>query len=98
LTAAKASASAARGLHEWYGKLLLPVHWLPPAAAGSLLSSLAGKCLSYSAETVAPAFLSSSVIGMIFAFMPARSESWMNPVDALAREYEAHRARARRPS
>ncbi|MDO8358591.1 MAG: MacB family efflux pump subunit [Devosia sp.] len=54
--------------------------------AGTLLTTLAGTRLSYSAETVVLAFLSSSLIGVLFGFMPARSASRMNPVDALARD------------
>lgn len=42
--------------------------------------------LSYSSFTIIAAFLSSTLIGMAFGFMPARSASRLDPVDALARE------------
>ena len=47
--------------------------------------NLPGK-LSYSLATVVAAFLSATVIGIAFGFMPARSAARLNPVDALARE------------
>lgn len=53
---------------------------------GTLLTSLAGRRLAYSGLSVLPAFLSSSLIGVGFGFMPARSASRLDPVDALARE------------
>ena len=56
-------------------------------AFGSALSALvAGATLQYSAQTIALAFLSSSLIGVVFGFMPARSAALLDPVDALARE------------
>jgi macrolide transport system ATP-binding/permease protein len=56
-------------------------------AFGSALSALvAGATLQYSAQTIALAFLSSSLIGVVFGFMPARSAAQLDPVDALARE------------
>ncbi len=55
-------------------------------AAGGTLSALASVRLSYSMETVLAAFLSSTLIGVAFGFMPARSAARLNPVDALARE------------
>lgn len=42
--------------------------------------------LSYSVETIVAAFLSSSAIGIVFGFMPARSAARLDPVEALARE------------
>ena len=54
--------------------------------AGALLTSLAGTRLSYSTTTIVLAFLSSSLIGVTFGFMPARSASRLDPVEALARD------------
>lgn len=54
--------------------------------AGTALSLLASVRLEYSTVTIILAFLSSSLIGVGFGFMPARSAARLNPVDALARE------------
>ena len=54
--------------------------------AGALVTSLMGTRLSYSASTVILAVVSSSLIGVGFGFIPARSASRLNPVDALARD------------
>jgi macrolide transport system ATP-binding/permease protein len=51
-----------------------------------LSALVAGATLQYSAQTIALAFLSSSLIGVVFGFMPARSAALLDPVDALARE------------
>ena len=42
--------------------------------------------LSYSVPTIVTAFISSSLIGIVFGFMPARSAARLDPVEALARE------------
>lgn len=42
--------------------------------------------LSYSLTSVIAAVLTSSIIGIVFGFMPARSASRLDPIDALARE------------
>jgi macrolide transport system ATP-binding/permease protein len=42
--------------------------------------------LSYSTASIVAAILSSSLIGVIFGFMPARSAARLDPVQALARE------------
>ncbi|NPD16475.1 MacB family efflux pump subunit [Xinfangfangia sp. D13-10-4-6] len=42
--------------------------------------------LSYSTLTILAAFLSSTTIGIVFGFLPARSASKLDPVVALARE------------
>lgn len=42
--------------------------------------------LSYSLYSIIAAVLTSSVIGIAFGFMPARSASKLNPIEALARE------------
>ena len=42
--------------------------------------------LSFSAETILIAFASSTLIGVVFGFMPARSASHLDPVEALMRE------------
>ncbi len=64
-------------------------------AAGVLLAFGAGSAvgaftdavrLSYSSITIAAAFISSTLIGVAFGFMPARAASRLNPVEALARE------------
>ena len=54
--------------------------------AGTALTVLGGVWLDYSTLTIVAAFASSSLIGIAFGFMPARSASRLNPVDALARE------------
>lgn len=62
---------------------------------GVVMSLLAGKLitvlvpavpLSFSGWSVAAAVLTSSMIGMIFGFMPARNASRLDPIEALARE------------
>ncbi len=62
---------------------------------GVILSYLAGLMimhfsttisLSYSLTSVIAAVLTSSIIGIVFGFMPARSASRLDPIDALARE------------
>jgi macrolide transport system ATP-binding/permease protein len=64
-------------------------------AAGVLLAFGAGSAvtaftnsvrLSYSSITIVAAFVSSTLIGIAFGFMPARAASRLNPVEALARE------------
>lgn len=42
--------------------------------------------LSYSIDSIIAAVLTSSAIGIAFGFMPARSASRLNPIEALARE------------
>ena len=42
--------------------------------------------LDYSVATIVAAFVSSSLIGIAFGFMPARSAARLDPVEALARE------------
>ncbi|MEP7241583.1 MAG: MacB family efflux pump subunit [Devosia sp.] len=54
---------------------------------GFLLSTfLSGARLSYSALSIAAALASSTLIGILFGFMPARSAARLDPVQALARE------------
>ena len=54
---------------------------------GAMLTTLVnGATLKYSPETILLAFLSSSLIGVVFGFMPARSAAQLDPVEALARE------------
>jgi macrolide transport system ATP-binding/permease protein len=64
-------------------------------AAGVTLSLVAGAVtthfietmrLSYSALSIAIAFGSSTLIGIVFGFMPARSAARLDPVEALMRE------------
>jgi macrolide transport system ATP-binding/permease protein len=52
-------------------------------AAGALLGGIR---LEFSATTILTAFLSSTLIGVVFGFMPARSAARLDPVEALARE------------
>jgi macrolide transport system ATP-binding/permease protein len=47
---------------------------------------VSGARLVYSPESIVLAIVSASLIGIIFGFMPARSASRLDPVDALARE------------
>ena len=42
--------------------------------------------LSFSVASVVVAVLTSSLIGVLFGYMPARSAARLNPIDALARE------------
>ena len=62
---------------------------------GILLSQLIGVlfsmvvsdfALSYSADSMLLALICSSVIGIVFGFVPARNASLLNPIDALSRE------------
>ena len=62
---------------------------------GILLSQLIGVlfsmavtdfALSYSADSMILALICSSVIGIVFGFVPARNASLLNPIDALSRE------------
>ncbi|HVY50473.1 MAG TPA: MacB family efflux pump subunit, partial [Devosia sp.] len=47
---------------------------------------LSGARISYSAASIVAALVSSTVIGIVFGFMPARSAARLDPVQALARE------------
>ena len=47
---------------------------------------LAAFQLSYSLSSIILAFVCSTAIGVAFGFLPARSASKLDPVDALARE------------
>jgi macrolide transport system ATP-binding/permease protein len=51
-----------------------------------LTSALSGARLAYSPLSIAAALISSSLIGVVFGFMPARSAARLDPVQALARE------------
>jgi macrolide transport system ATP-binding/permease protein len=42
--------------------------------------------LDYSAVSIVAAFVSSTLIGIVFGFMPARSAARLDPVEALMRE------------
>ncbi|HVW92399.1 MAG TPA: MacB family efflux pump subunit [Devosia sp.] len=42
--------------------------------------------LSYSTASIVAAFISSTLIGIVFGFMPARSAAQLDPVEALTRE------------
>ncbi len=42
--------------------------------------------LSFSAVSIIVAVLTSSIIGVVFGFMPARAAARLNPIEALARE------------
>lgn len=54
---------------------------------GQLLMHLtSGITLSYSLDSILAAVVTSSVIGIVFGFMPARAASRLNPIEALARE------------
>jgi macrolide transport system ATP-binding/permease protein len=55
-------------------------------ALGWGLSEFTPARLSYSATTIIAAFVSSTLIGVVFGFMPARSAARLDPVEALARE------------
>ena len=45
-----------------------------------------GSGLGSSAASIVAAFASSTLIGVVFGFLPARSAAKLNPVDALARQ------------
>jgi len=51
-----------------------------------LTQFLNGARVSYSTLSIAAALLSSTLIGIVFGFMPARSAARLDPVQALARE------------
>ena len=42
--------------------------------------------MAYSTTSIVAAFVCSSMIGIIFGFIPARNAAQLNPVDALSRE------------
>ncbi len=42
--------------------------------------------LSFSVTSIVVAVITSSIIGIVFGYMPARSAARLNPIDALARE------------
>ena len=47
---------------------------------------MSGLSFIYSPTTIAAAFISSTLIGVVFGFMPARSAARLDPVVALASE------------
>lgn len=51
-----------------------------------LTQVMSGARVSYSTLSIVAALLSSSLIGIVFGFMPARSAARLDPVQALARE------------
>ena len=51
-----------------------------------LTQILSGARLSYSTLSIVAALLTSTLIGVVFGFMPARSAARLDPVQALARE------------
>ena len=54
---------------------------------GNIVQSLSSSIvLSFSLASVLAAVITSSAIGIVFGFMPARSASRLNPIEALARE------------
>ena len=56
-------------------------------AVGQLIMQLVPTItLSYSIDSILAAVITSSAIGIAFGFMPARSASRLNPIEALARE------------
>ena len=56
-------------------------------AVGQLIMQLVPTItLSYSIDSILAAVFTSSAIGIAFGFMPARSASRLNPIEALARE------------
>ncbi len=56
------------------------------ALGQGLTAIVQGARLAYSTESIVLAIVSASLIGIIFGFMPARSASRLDPVEALARE------------
>ena len=55
---------------------------------GQLIGHFAGDTfqMAYSTTSIVAAFVCSSLIGIIFGFIPARNAAQLNPVDALSRE------------
>ncbi|MEG2357929.1 MacB family efflux pump subunit [Acinetobacter sp.] len=55
---------------------------------GQIISHFAGDTfqMAYSTTSIAAAFACSSMIGIVFGFIPARNAARLNPVDALSRE------------
>ena len=55
---------------------------------GQLISHFAGGTfqMAYSTTSIVAAFVCSSLIGIVFGFIPARNAAQLNPVDALSRE------------
>lgn len=55
---------------------------------GQLITHFAGGTfqMAYSTTSIVAAFVCSSLIGMVFGFIPARNAARLNPVDALSRE------------
>ncbi|OTG78406.1 macrolide ABC transporter permease/ATP-binding protein MacB [Acinetobacter terrae] len=55
---------------------------------GQLIGHFAGDTfqMAYSTTSIIAAFVCSSMIGIIFGFIPARNAAQLNPVDALSRE------------
>ena len=55
---------------------------------GQLIGHFAGDIfqMAYSTTSIIAAFVCSSMIGIIFGFIPARNAAQLNPVDALSRE------------
>ena len=55
---------------------------------GQLITHVAGGTfeMAYSTTSIIAAFVCSSLIGIVFGFIPARNAAQLNPVDALSRE------------
>ena len=55
---------------------------------GQLITHFAGGTfqMAYSTTSIVAAFICSSLIGIVFGFIPARNAARLNPVDALSRE------------
>lgn len=55
---------------------------------GQLITHFAGDSfqMAYSTTSIIAAFICSSLIGIVFGFIPARNAAQLNPVDALSRE------------